>query len=54
MREKEKRDQEGTELMGRSNHRETIHLDIYSSVSGLNTSVHLPKLLCIGTPGTIQ
>lgn len=53
MREKEKRNQEGTELMGRSNHRETIRLDISSSVSELNTSVHLPKLLCIATSGTI-
>lgn len=35
MREKEKRNQEGTELMGRSNHRETIRLDISSSVSEL-------------------
>lgn len=52
-REKEKRDQEETNLMGRSNHRETICLDISSSVSELNTGVHLPELLCIATSGTV-
>lgn len=41
MRKKEKRDQEGTELKGRLSHRETIHLDICSSVSELNTSMYL-------------
>lgn len=43
--EKEKRDWERAELMGRSNHRPPVHLVIFFSISELNTSVYPPKLL---------